>query len=307
MNRLRTKLGRGLRFGGSTALALLCVSSAWSETPGAGATRAKEHLSGVRIPFIANSGQTDPTVAYYAPTFVGTVFVTRDGRIVYELPGEKASGLGERFPDKRVSKDGWSLTETFIGGRARPSGRDSASTRVSYFLGNDPARWNSGLPTFERVSLGQVWPGISLDLRAHGKNVEKLFTVKPGGDPSRIRMRIAGAGRLRVNKTGALVVDTGLGEVTLTAPEAYQERQGVRQPVVVAYELRHREYGFRIGAHDPKLPVVIDPFLRVTYLGGAGIDEAYALAIHPTSGDVYVAGYTASTVFPGTAGGAQTA
>src|SRR5207253_338829 len=46
---------------------------------------------------------------------------------------------------------------------------------------------------------------------------------------------------------------------------------------------------------------------QATYLGGSGLDLALALAIHPTSGDVYVGGYTNSTNFPGTTGGAQAA
>jgi hypothetical protein len=45
--------------------------------------------------------------------------------------------------------------------------------------------------------------------------------------------------------------------------------------------------------------------LQSTYLGGSGRDEALAIAIHPTTGDVYVAGRTSSTNFPGTTGGAQ--
>jgi hypothetical protein len=53
------------------------------------------------------------------------------------------------------------------------------------------------------------------------------------------------------------------------------------------------------------LPIVIDPILQSTYLGGSGNDHAYALAIHPTTGDVYVAGSTSSTDFPNTTGGAQ--
>src|SRR5262249_56915440 len=40
-------------------------------------------------------------------------------------------------------------------------------------------------------------------------------------------------------------------------------------------------------------------------LGGANADGAQDLAIAPTTGDVYIAGFTASPVFPGTAGGAQ--
>ena len=46
---------------------------------------------------------------------------------------------------------------------------------------------------------------------------------------------------------------------------------------------------------------------QATYLGGGFDDRGGALAIHPTSGDVYVAGDTSSTDFPGTAGGAQPA
>jgi hypothetical protein len=45
--------------------------------------------------------------------------------------------------------------------------------------------------------------------------------------------------------------------------------------------------------------------LQSTYLGGSNMDEANALAIHPTTGDVYVAGETSSTNFPNRAGGAQ--
>jgi muconolactone delta-isomerase len=46
---------------------------------------------------------------------------------------------------------------------------------------------------------------------------------------------------------------------------------------------------------------------QATYLGGNALDVAYALAIHPTSGEIYAAGRTDSTNFPGTAGGAQLA
>jgi muconolactone delta-isomerase len=50
---------------------------------------------------------------------------------------------------------------------------------------------------------------------------------------------------------------------------------------------------------------VIDPILQSTYLGGSKDDSAYALAIHPTTGEIYVAGMTKSKDFPQTAGGAQ--
>jgi uncharacterized repeat protein (TIGR02543 family) len=45
--------------------------------------------------------------------------------------------------------------------------------------------------------------------------------------------------------------------------------------------------------------------LQSTYLGGSRYDRVTALAIHPTTGEVYVAGFTFSTDFPNTSGGAQ--
>jgi cell division protein FtsI/penicillin-binding protein 2 len=51
---------------------------------------------------------------------------------------------------------------------------------------------------------------------------------------------------------------------------------------------------------------VIDPILQATYLGGRGDDQVNAIAIHPTTGEVYVAGQTRSyNDFPNTNGGAQ--
>src|SRR5262249_15221680 len=160
------------------------------------------------------------------------------------------------------------LAESVVDGPARPSAGDHAATRVSYFRGRDRARWTSGVPTFETVSLGEVWPGITLDVRASGKTVEKLFTVKPGADPSRLRMSVAGAQGLRVDGSGALVVGTGLGDVTFTPPAAFQERGGSRVPVKVAYTVSGQQYGFQLGGYDPGLPVVIDPLLQATYIGG---------------------------------------
>jgi hypothetical protein len=63
-------------------------------------------------------------------------------------------------------------------------------------------------------------------------------------------------------------------------------------------------YGFAVQGADPSLPLVIDPILQSTYLGGSGFDIPYALAI-AGSGDVYVAGNTNSDNFPNTDGGAQ--
>src|SRR5262249_34877981 len=75
--------------------------------------------------------------------------------------------------------------------------------------------------------------------------------------------------------------------------------------VPAAYAIAGDEYGFRVRDYDPTRPVVIDPLLQATFLGGNDVEEALALAISPPTGDVYLAGLTESFHFPGTTPGAQ--
>ena len=253
----------------------------------------RQGLTQARVGFVANQGQTDPEVAYYARTFAGTTYVTRQGEIVHSL---------------KVRKGGdsacWTLTEKLVGGTSRPLGRELAAARASYF-GGDPSQWRTEVRTYGSLALGQVWPGIHVFLRADGSTVEKLFAVSAGASARWIRLRVSGARSLGVDRQGRLVARTARGRIIWSAPVAYQEVRGQRRLLRVSYAIHGREYGFHLGPRDRSLPVVIDPLLQATYLGGSGNDYAFALAIHPKTGEVFVAGRTESPNFPGVTGGPQ--
>lgn len=235
----------------------------------------------------------------------GTVFVTRAGQIVYAFPGPKGKRANSPAASRgQELRSGWALTENFLGGLPRPRAGAQAATKVSSFFGTDPKRWRTGLATHDSVELGEVWPGIEVSVRARGGSVEKFFMLLPGTPAERIRLRVGGAQDLRIGKNGTLSAMTGLGEVTFSAPVAYQGNDGARVPVAVAYDVKGVEYGFRLGAHDPTLPVMIDPLLQSTYLGGRDGAFVYDLAVQPRTGEILVAGSTGNQ-FPGTAGGAQ--
>jgi muconolactone delta-isomerase len=136
--------------------------------------------------------------------------------------------------------------------------------------------------------------------------VEKLFYIKPGVGPSKIQVQLDGVKDLKLSKDGEIIIQTGLGELKLSKPIAWQEKDGKKLPVEVSYKLVGKNrYSFEVAKADPSLPIVIDPILQATYLGGGGWDIARALAIHPTTGEVYVTGWTDSANFPKTTGGAQ--
>ncbi len=291
---------------------LVCALLGGVHDAGAGAmpaassnvAQAQEALARVAVPFLARSELDDPRVAFLARTSAGTLFVTRHGQLVYSLQGSRGNPVTRDATAGGAQGRSWVLTETMIGARARPTGGVASATRVSRFVGNEAARWQADVPAFDTVSLGEPWPGIRVELAARGADVEKLFHVAPGADPGRIAVRLRGARRVELAGDGTLVAHTGYGPVTFTAPVAWQEIDGARQPVRVAYTLVGQHYGFALGERDETHAVVIDPLLQATYLGGSGGDIGYGIVVD-ASGAVYVAGDTGSVNFPGTAGGAR--
>ena len=288
MARKRTRLGRSLSL---AALALLGSAYALA-LPGLPDRGQRERLARVTPSFVENKGQLPGDVRFSTSTFFGTVLVGHDGRLTYSLP--KAQSRLE--PSQAIRQAaGAKLTETLVGATPLPTAGARAPGNVSYLVGNDPRRWQNDLPTYEEVRLGRVWPGVSMVLRAHGRNVEKVFTLQPGARVGQIRMRVDGVGPLAIDPDGALVAATGSGEIRFTKPVAYQEQDGLRRPVAAAYALHGSTYGFRVGAYDHAAPLVIDPVLQSTYIGGADPDSLNAIAIDPSSGEVLVAGYSYST------------
>jgi hypothetical protein len=309
------------------------------------------------VPWLPNVGQWDARAAFRAQSFAGAVWVTTDGELVHQFNGAKvpvgagSTALGNVHsarssprlqPEAPMARSpGWVLTERFVGGNIKQAPRGSAPqpARASFFTGNAPIQANN-LPSYGQIELGEVFPGVSVALKATNANVEKLFTVAPGRDPNAIRMAIDGASALSIGRDGSLIATTGNGDIAFTAPIAFQENdQGERVMVDVAYRLvgadaaalplsvgadlaalsgahpsdakssptdRATTYTFTLGDYDTTRPLIIDPLLASTYLGGGNSDQIRAIAVHPHTGQVYVAGETDSPSFPQSGGGAQT-
>lgn len=236
------------------------------------------------VPFIANMGQLDEEVAYYILRKGATSFITGEGEIVYVVRGE-VGGKGIVLREKYLDARNISVT-----------GLDRSQAVVNWYRGSDPSMWRQNVPTFRSIELGNIYENIDVRLTARRGSVEKLFTIQPGGDVSDIKVRIEGAHSVRTSGTGELVVETSGGQVRFTPPVAYQFEEGTRCTVPAAYNVVGREYGFVVGKYNRTIPLVIDPLLASTYLGGKGNETAYAVVI--SGGDIIIAGATDSSDFP---------
>lgn len=264
-------------------LVSICGGALYAAVPG-DMSPALHRLS---IPFVENQGQTSPLVSHYAQTMAGTMFVTNTGDLVLALPQKEGSDtryLVERFQGAAIGK---------------PLGVDPSHVRVSYFLGNEPAGWHSSLPAFQALRLTELYPGITGELQAFGGSVEKLFRFAAGADPGLLQIEIAGADRLAIDAHGGLTAQVGDSRIRYSAPVAFQQIGERRVDVEAAYRLDGNRYGFSLGQYDDRYPLVIDPVLQATYLGGSGTEEAWDVAVHPNGDYVYVTGMTKSPDFPG--------
>lgn len=324
---LRVVLGVKIKSGGNMkrlfrtllGMTVLVTTSVSVASNNSLAARESKHavmskVAGLGVPFIANAGQiANSEVLFQAHTFCGTVCVTRNGGIVYALPGQRKLADGSGALHGRASgsaaRSGRSmptgvlvLRERLVGGRTcLPEGVDRAESRISSFVGTGKENWRTDIPVYDAVSLGQVYAGIELRLKAYGRNVEKVFVAAPGSRPEDICMAVDGAECLDINEAGELVVCARPGEVTFRAPMAYQKISGEQRMVDVAYWTDGEQYGFDIGTYDAASDLVIDPLLASTYVGGSLDDEALSIAIDSV-GNVFIAGETWSADFPVTPG-----
>ena len=184
-------------------------------------------------------------------------------------------------------------------GAAWETGEPNGKT-TSYIQGRDASKWVRDVPQYGRLLRRGVYPGIDVAYYGNAGRLEYDFLLAPHADPARIRMRVSGASRLRVEADGALLVETADGSLRQAKPVVYQTGAGGRIPVDGRFRLVARDtVAFAVGRYDAGLPLAIDPVLvSSSYIGGHGDDRIVAVG----AGGAY-AGTTTSIDFPGAAYG----
>jgi hypothetical protein len=213
------------------------------------------------------------------------------------------------------------LRMQFVNANAEPQvvGLEELPGKVNYFLGNDPARWRTNIPTYAKVQYKNIYPGIDLIFYDNQGQLEYDFVVTPGADPSTIRLAFQDQGGqaldLRTDTQGDLVLHTASREILLHKPRIYQEVDGAKLDVSGEYVLLNvpllegrdggqgesqPQVGIHVATYDASRPLIVDPVLSYsTYLGGNDFDDGSGIAVD-ASGNAYITGTTTSPNFPTT-------
>jgi hypothetical protein len=250
--------------------------------------------------FEANQGQTHKDVRFLSRGPGYSLYLTAGEAVLVLTQPNADSGREQAKPAE--------LRMGLVGAARKPvvSGIKELPGKANYFIGNDPAKWRTNVPTYGRVHYREVYPGIDLVYYGNQRSLEYDFVVAPGADPKKIVLGFKGADKLEIDAQGDLVLHTPGGVIRQHKPVIYQDVDGVRQEVAGSYVRKGaNRVGFELAAYDRTRPLVIDPVLAYsTYLGGSVNDVSSAIAID-TSGNAYVTGHTNSMNFPTTPGAFQ--
>ena len=256
----------------------------------------------VPLSFEPNQGQLASTVQFLSRGSGYALFLT---------PGKVVLNLERQEPASAASVDTLRMSLMGASPKANAVGLAPQPGVVSYFIGNDPKKWRSGIPTYGKVEYPQIYPGVDLIFYGNQRQLEYDFVVAPGADPSRIVWRIDGA-RASVDAEGNLALSAPNGPASFKKPVLYQLDGDKKTSVEGRFAVAGNRIRFRLGNYDHSRALIIDPVLSyASYLAGSSTDHigwttgpgnlavgiSQGLAVD-SAGSVYVAGDTYSIDFP---------
>ncbi|MFW3147273.1 MAG: fibronectin type III domain-containing protein [Thermoplasmatota archaeon] len=222
--------------------------------------------------------------------------------IEFYTTGSTRYAIGERFIQVFKDEDNGRISSVrldFQGGS--PSGMipvGPSDTTYSFFKGDDPENWVTEAHDYSSILIEDLYDDVDLKIYSERRGLKYDLIVRPGGDPSDIKISWIGAVNIELIGTSEVYLRSGTLEIVDGPLFVHQDEE----PVNADYHLEGNEICFKIDGYDPSRDLVIDPLLLAsTYHGGNDWDRDLKVEIDP-QGRPIIAGTTDSTDFPYTTG-----
>jgi len=172
----------------------------------------------------------------------------------------------------------------------------------NFFLGNDKSKWQGNVSNYHQVILRNLYNGIDYEAITSATGLKYNFYVKPGVDPSVIKLEYEGAGKMKL-KDGALMFRLAVNEVIEQKPYAYQIINNKVKSVPCRYVLKNNVLGFEFpGGYNKDFQLVIDPVLIFAAQSGSTADNFGMTATYDKNGNLYAGGTVFNNGYPTTVG-----
>ena len=243
-----------------------------------------EELPGIRpMVFIPNKDQTNEDILYYSYGGMIHAAFTEDRILFNSDLAAPALKFVNRSPKSNIigSKE---CHETF-----------------SYYIGNSPANWHTGLIVYHEIIYKELWDGIDLKFYESDRKLKYEFEIQPQAELRSIALTLDRCFNLSLDVSGNLLIESCIGTITMEKPFAYQENK--KRIVDCRFFItKENSIGFEtINGYDYNLPLIIDPGLAYSsFIGGDQYDSCVGIKAD-LSGNFYVAGYTNSSQIFGAA------
>src|SRR5260221_14417234 len=231
--------------------------------PAAAATDARVSESYGKLPlyFEANRGQTHKDVRFLSRGPGYNLYLTaNEAVLVLSKPNAdvKRDARSTHARGAKAQEKSLALRMSLVGAARKPllSGLEEQPGKANYFIGKDPAKWRTDVPTYAKVHYREVYPGIDLVYYGNQRQLEYDFVVAPGADPKRIVLGFKGANKLEIDADGDLVLHAPGGNIRQHKPIIYQEIGGIRQEIDGGYVIKSgKRVGFQLAAYDTARPL----------------------------------------------------
>lgn len=263
------------------------------------------------LSFVKNKGQWESPVLYKASLGgLNAVFLEKD-RFTYLFHSDKDlepllnHGKKDKLSNLPVRAHAYQVK--FVDAlNSKILSQDIRTEYNNYFLGNDPSKWASNVPIYDKIRYESLYTGVHLDAYDVDGYFKYDFIVEAGANAAQIKLNYEGADRLQIKK-GDLVIHTSVDQIIEQAPYAYQEINGQRQIVNCQYQLNGNEVSFVFpDGYDAEYELTIDPTVVAATLSGTNGSENFGhSATYDFSGNIYVGAQSFGSGYPTTTGSFQ--